>query len=218
MCGERTTTRSLLNAIVNNEWDNAFTGNRTHLRIEGFGRLRPCVHENIPETRIIQAQMLQVKSLDVSQKPLDDDEQAVPDESLFLLARIFPNLREFNLSYIKTSFGVNIIRRFAALCPNLVRLSWRGADGEIDFHGDRFEHMTNLTELYMDNSYIFHGQKFYAILDRKRTKEPCPFLGLCPDIRGGENPEAALPYFWKIFDFYFEISNFMLDFPTPIST
>jgi hypothetical protein len=37
-------------------------------------------------------------------------------------------------------------------------------------------------------------------------------------IRGGENPEAALPYFWKIFDFYFEISNFMLDFPTPIST
>jgi hypothetical protein len=124
--------------------------------------------------------MLQVKSLDVSQKPLDDDEQAVPDESLFLLARIFPNLREFNLSYIKTSFGVNIIRRLAALCPNLVRLSWRGADGEIDFHGDRFEHMTNLTELNMDNSYIFHGQKFYAILDRKRTKEPCPFLGLCP--------------------------------------
>jgi hypothetical protein len=40
--------------------------------------------------------------------------------------------------------------------------------------------MTNLTELNMDNSYIFHGQKFYAILDRKRTKEPCPFLGLCP--------------------------------------
>jgi hypothetical protein len=37
-------------------------------------------------------------------------------------------------------------------------------------------------------------------------------------IRGGENPEAALPYFWKIFDFYFEISNFMLDFPTPILT
>jgi len=37
VCGERTTTRSLLNAIVNNEWDNAFTGNRTHLRIEGLG-------------------------------------------------------------------------------------------------------------------------------------------------------------------------------------
>jgi hypothetical protein len=129
VCVERTTTRSLLNAIVNNEWDNAFTGNRTHLRIEGFGRLRPCVHENIPETRIIQAQMLQVKNLGVSQKPLDDDEQAVPDESLFLLARFFPNLREFNLSYIKTSFGVNIIRRF---CRPLLKScpSWRGAQME----------------------------------------------------------------------------------------
>jgi hypothetical protein len=41
--------------------------------------------------------------------------------------------------------------------------------------------MTNLTKLYIDNSYIFDGQKFYAILDRKRTKsEPCSFLGLCP--------------------------------------
>jgi hypothetical protein len=28
---------STTNAIVNNEWDNAFTGNRTHLRIEGLG-------------------------------------------------------------------------------------------------------------------------------------------------------------------------------------
>ena len=38
------------------------------------------------------------------------------------------------------------------------------------------------------------------------------------DIRGGENPEAGLHYFCKIFNFYFEISNFLLDFLTTIST
>jgi hypothetical protein len=37
-------------------------------------------------------------------------------------------------------------------------------------------------------------------------------------IRGGENSEAALDFFWKIFDLYFEISNFLLDFLTTIST
>jgi hypothetical protein len=35
---------------------------------------------------------------------------------------------------------------------------------------------------------------------------------------GGENSEATLDYFWKIFDLYFEISNFLLDFLTTIST
>jgi hypothetical protein len=36
------------------------------------------------------------------------------------------------------------------------------------------------------------------------------------NIRGGENSEATLDYFWKIFDLYFEISNFLLDFLTTI--
>ncbi len=93
-----------------------------------------------------------------------------------------PNLRDFNLSYIKTAHGVNsdIIWHFAAHCLHFIRLSWKGADGEIDFHGHRHENMTGLTELYMNNAYILHKQKLFLMRDGKRTKEPCPFIGLCP--------------------------------------
>lgn len=39
---ESSTIDSLFDAIIDNEWDNKFTGNMTHLRIEGLEQLPPC--------------------------------------------------------------------------------------------------------------------------------------------------------------------------------
>jgi hypothetical protein len=96
--------------------------------------------------------------------------------TVLLLGRILPNLRDFTLSYIKTARGENsnIIRHFAAHCLHLMRLSWKGADGEIDFHGHRYENMTSLIELYMDNAYILHKQKLFLMRAGKGRRSPVP--------------------------------------------
>ena len=66
----------------------------THLRIEGFEGFLPLRNSlnNVAETRVYQAQMLGVKSLDLSQNPLDDERTVHRDGLLVILARILPHL------------------------------------------------------------------------------------------------------------------------------
>jgi hypothetical protein len=109
VCDEDSTIRSLFNAIVNNERNNAFTGNRTHVRIESFERLvmtNMNSLNNVTETLVYQAQMLGVNGLDLSQNPLDDERAVYDDGLLLILARILPYLREVNLSYVQTVHGM----------------------------------------------------------------------------------------------------------------
>jgi hypothetical protein len=67
--------------LDNNKWANVFTGNMTHLWIEGFERYLS--YDNFTETHLIQAQILGSNSLDVSQNPLDS--QRAPHVDAFLV-------------------------------------------------------------------------------------------------------------------------------------
>jgi hypothetical protein len=61
---------------------------------------------NVSETLVYQAQMLGVNGLDLSQNPLDDKRAVYDNGLLLILARILPNLREVNLSYVQTVHGM----------------------------------------------------------------------------------------------------------------
>lgn len=178
VCRENTTIESLLNAVANNRWRNIFKGNRTNLRIEGFERLPSCTH-NTPQSAN-RALLRRVTSLNLSRNPRDA-ERPIQHNTLMHLVRILPNLREVNLSHVKTvnNAETTIFLELSRYCPLLSVLSWNGVDGSIDMHGMNLRTTGNLTEFYIDDAhFILTGQSMAWARMINRTRGGAPELHL----------------------------------------
>jgi hypothetical protein len=107
VCSRNTTINSILNGIVTKAWNNVFTGNRTHLRIESAARIR-LGDQSWTEAK--QARLDQVLSLDLSYSSASVRDRLMDTGPVIPLFQMFPNMKTIDLSFVEGYFVGELLR------------------------------------------------------------------------------------------------------------
>lgn len=151
---------NLCDAIVNNDWDQEFQGNRSMLKIVMADKLRRGrKYDNVAsyemnETYFEPYRLSGVTRLEIAPIRADKDLYDRKDMYLLLssLAMMLPNLEEVDLSGATLPCDrKSVCGKFAESCSRLARLTWNGGS---EWFGLYFSlsHDSNVRELTLDGS------------------------------------------------------------------
>lgn len=154
VCSERTSIPSLYNAIITGGWNNIFSGNRTHLRIENIAstRLEPLFDPALAGDAVShRARLAGVTSIDLSCNPESSARRQVHSYiHISAFFRILPNHREIDLSHVRVQWGY-LYAVLGYRCPHLTRITGTSSAGWLYIGGlGSPNRAQNLTELYLD--------------------------------------------------------------------
>lgn len=166
VCSESTTVHSISNAIVKGQWNNAFTGKRTHLRIENAASIHVGggSHDQLYCFDEPDGLLERVLEIDISCHGQAD--QIINQHAIHALLQLVPNVKNIHLSGSKVRNheipnGGAPFRHHT----NLTRLTWSNAHQSIFFDGFGILDPSGLLpELYVDECC------FISIYDKKGTK------------------------------------------------
>jgi hypothetical protein len=146
-------------------WSRVFQPHRTHLRIEGLGRLNRSTMGEIKRTAR-HCSMPQITSLDLSVHPKDRTIK-VPNNNIKTVGFMLPNLRSLDVSYVRVQGSA--LEAIVKACPQLQRVTWKGGGGkgsDLFFTGQTFRQSKSIRELYLQDCL------FYACRDYEGVSRP----------------------------------------------
>jgi hypothetical protein len=148
----------IYNAISRGGWNNElYSGNRTRLRVVDFDEFTCGFSRMLPPNDDLF--LPGITSLDLSCSHPNRFGRILHPRS-YCLARVLPNLRELDLSYM-FAISSDPIGAFFYNCP-LTRLTWNSGNCNLflDEYGPRIA--DNLAEIYMDGAeFEYHCPNFY---------------------------------------------------------
>jgi len=156
---ENTTLPSFYNTILEQGWNDVFSGNRTHLRVVGLERLQ-CRSWTRLHLRDSDVSLAGVVKLDVScsqdDSPLNREEEGLLRErctkAFLTLIRALPNVRELDASHLKLD-RLDSIYDFGQVA-HLERITWTGCCDSRFVYGYALRFCSSLTELNLDGYHV----------------------------------------------------------------
>lgn len=145
---EGRTWESVVETIINNDWNQVFQGNRTHLKLNRLP-LWPYDEFEAASHGVFQGALLPgVTSLDVT---FIGPHNRILDRRDPSFCTLFPNLQELDLSSVIVVNGSHFSRCFLRECPRLTKLTW--IESRARLCGCSFNHASHLLNfLCLDNS------------------------------------------------------------------
>ena len=188
---EGSTTLSLFNAIVENNWNNVFSGNRKKLKLVGVEHLRYESSPSLPsragkECATPRSHCSRWLALD--RMPMTESYAGHSASKIFCL---FPNLKALDMSHLFLCDSTSTaIRKH---CPAITSITWRSNGHNVQPHsGEDFQGLTLLKELCLD------GFLFRSYEPSRYMFERCPTIERlsikdCAFYEWDRAPEAELP-------------------------
>lgn len=159
-------------AITDNDWNEAFQGNRTHLKIVGLERLqqqsRTVTHMGASRRGTISPRLFTgVTKLNLT-TTIPKDKWDAQSLRVYKFHCLFPNLRKVEMMSSSTS-PYFVCGCFCTTCPNLSRLSWNGCKN-LSIDGQPFHNARHLKELYLDDCRLFFSNGRYDLSSLSLTQ------------------------------------------------
>ena len=189
---EGSTMRSLLNAIVDNNWNDVFSGNRKKLKLVGVEHLRYESSTSLLPTELVKnTQLPGVTILDASIAPTDPRVFGVGfgASNIFCL---FPNLKALDMSYLFLwDLSSAAIRKH---CPAVTSITWKSHGDNVEPHsGEAFQGLTLLKELCLDGFSLWNEPSLYMFEHCPRVERLSIKGCTLYEYGGEEEVESELP-------------------------
>lgn len=154
-----TTILSLWSIIEERRWNTVFSGNRTHLRIQGAAAAEREEVDSDVLLRRMPPTLSGVTKLDISCTPQDVQGEMTAARSLegIKLVETFRNLRELDMSYV-AAYPLTIDAILVSV-PTITRLTWNGSINSMVLTGSAFTYR-NLMHLVVDDSCVLLYQAY----------------------------------------------------------
>lgn len=156
-----------MDAIQDNDWNKAFQGNRTHLKIVGLEKLQlaggSAANDHIVRRRSIRL-LTGITRLTATSSPHNNERDNGMHDSFAYLSFLFLYLKELDLDSYKISGGKEVLAVYFCFvmgCPNLTHISWNNFNGSYFLEGNNFADRSSLTSLSLDDC------RFHASGDRR---------------------------------------------------
>jgi len=148
VCSEQSSTRSIFKAILSGGWNTAFSGNRTHLRIENIEHIEFDPIASLAGTTQTEARLEGVTSLTLSSSP---NRRVAVDGLQFL--SILPNLKEINFGHVMVS-TIHPCWSLGNHCHPKLSITGTGSENCLELTGFGLNNSQNVTELYLDGAHL----------------------------------------------------------------